>query len=114
MTDYDSMGVHDLIAEIIELEYLASAHIESYGYMELDSIESALRRAVIREAQVGEISIEQHEGYMSPDPMFTVGSKSKLVAGEYWLVPKAATTDSLENSRHSGKRERRASERKRP
>jgi len=49
----------------------------------------ALRKAVIREASVGEIVIEQHEGYMSPDPMFTVGAKSKLQAGEYWLVKKA-------------------------
>lgn len=51
-------------------------------------IEAKIRAAVIEEATVGEIVIEQHEGYMSPDPMFTVGAKSKLQAGEYWLVKK--------------------------
>lgn len=51
-------------------------------------IESAIRRAVIREESVGEIIIEQHEGYMSPDPMFTVGSDSKLKAGTFYIVPK--------------------------
>jgi len=75
MTDYGKMSVHDLLGEARNYEFMWS-------------VESALRRAVIREAQVGEISIEQHEGYMSPDPMFTVGSKSKLKAGEFYLVPK--------------------------
>jgi hypothetical protein len=85
---YDSMSVHDLIGEIIELEARHHSHWEDYGENELDRLESALRRAVIGEASVGEIVIEQHEGYMSPDPLFTVGTKSKLKAGTFYIVPK--------------------------
>lgn len=51
-------------------------------------IEAKIREAVIEEEAVGNIVIEQHEGYMSPDPMFTVVAKSKLQAGEYYLVHK--------------------------
>jgi hypothetical protein len=81
MPDYDTMSVHELVMEI----YYAGAEIKSDVRQ---MCEDALRRAVIREATVGEITIEQHEGYMSPDPMFTVGAKSKLQAGEFWLVKK--------------------------
>jgi hypothetical protein len=87
--NYDSMSVHGLLGKYVEWgkesEY---EDIENVQQGELALIESALRSAVIREASVGEISIEQHEGYMSPDPMFTVGTKSKLKAGEFYIVPK--------------------------
>jgi len=49
---------------------------------------AALRKAVIREVSVGEIVIEQHEGYLSPEPLFSVGSDSKLKAGTFYIVPK--------------------------
>jgi hypothetical protein len=64
--NYDTMTVHEIV----------------------NIIESALRRAVIREASVGEIVIEQHEGYLSPDPLFSVGTESKLTAGTFHIIPK--------------------------
>jgi len=74
--NYDEMSVHDPLCE--------ASDPDAY----LDEIEVAIRKAVIREASVGEIVIEQHEGYMSPDPMFTVGAESKLKAGTFYIVPK--------------------------
>lgn len=88
--NYDSMSVHELVGNAIEIgiDYGISAWTDTDAKELADALESALRRAVIRESSVGEISIEQHEGYMSPDPMFTVGAKSTLKAGEFYLVPK--------------------------
>jgi hypothetical protein len=90
MTDYSTMSVHDLVCEALALqerERLMGDREPFTDWMQQE-IEDALRKAVIRESSVGEISIEQHEGYMSPDPLFTVGAKSTLKAGEFYIVPK--------------------------
>ena len=81
MSEYDSMSFKELVQETIN-------HSCNDLLLPPDDWLDMMRRAVIRESSVGEISIEQHEGYMSPDPMFTVGAKSTLKAGEFYLVPK--------------------------
>ena len=81
MSKYDSMSFKELVQETIN-------HSCNDLLLPPDDWLDMMRRAVIRESSVGEISIEQHEGYMSPDPMFTVGAKSTLEAGEFYLVPK--------------------------
>jgi hypothetical protein len=85
--DCSKKSAHELLVMAQDLLYLGvQGHYRSSVL--LPELESALRKAVIREASVGEIIIEQHEGYMSPDPMFTVGTKSKLKAGTFYIVPK--------------------------
>jgi len=65
------------------------AHLGNYDAEKAQAtIWELLCQAIIKEASVGEIIIEQHEGYMSPDPLFTVGSDSKLKAGTFYIVPK--------------------------
>lgn len=89
--NYDTMSVDDLVCEALALqerEQLMGEDRARFTPAMLAEIESALRKAVIREASVGEIIIEQHEGYLSPEPMFTVGSNSKLKAGAFYIVPK--------------------------
>ena len=89
--NYDAMSVDDLLCEALALqerEQLMGEGRAPFTPAMLAEIKSALRKAVIREASVGEIIIEQHEGYLSPEPMFTVGSDSKLKAGTFYIVPK--------------------------
>jgi hypothetical protein len=81
--NYGMMNVHDLLEQ-----YHVACSREIVDDGELSALESAIKRVVIRRASVGEIIIEQHEGYMSPDPLFTVGSDSKLKAGTFYIVPK--------------------------
>jgi hypothetical protein len=65
------------------------AHLGNYDTEKAQAtIWELLCKAIIHEASVGEIVIEQHEGYLSPEPMFTVGTKSTLKAGTFYIVPK--------------------------
>lgn len=82
MSKYDSMSFKELVQETIN-------HSCHDLLMPPDDWLDMMRKAVIREASVGEIVIEQHEGYLSPEPIFTVGTKSKLKAGTFYIVPKA-------------------------
>ena len=79
--NYDTMSFRELVQETIN-------HSCHDLLMPPDDWLDMMRRAVIREASVGEIVIEQHEGYLSPEPIFTVGTKSKLKAGTFYIVPK--------------------------
>lgn len=95
MTDYDTMSAEDILRRLwIFLQTRTTfgtpdCPIVLTGAVDYErDLVAALRRAVIREASVGEITIEQHEGYTSVVPLFTVGTTSKLKAGEFWLVAK--------------------------
>jgi hypothetical protein len=83
---YDTMSVHEIV-NILEHEAVNGTG-EKDAWAHRTQLILALRRAVIREASVGEIVIEQHEGYMSPDPLFSVGTESKLTAGTFHIIPK--------------------------
>jgi hypothetical protein len=84
--NYDTMSARELLSEYI---WQAGHVIGASERMPI--IWDAFRKAVIRESSVGEIIIEQHEGYMSPEPMFTIlttGFGSTLKAGTFYIVPK--------------------------
>jgi hypothetical protein len=81
---YDTMSVD----EWLHTFYLACSGGYTSVNLTVAEITRELRRAVIREASVGEIVIEQHEGYLSPDPLFSVGTESKLTAGTFHIIPK--------------------------
>jgi hypothetical protein len=83
---YDTMTVHEIV-NILEHEAVNGTG-EKDAWAHRTQLILALRRAVIREASVGEIVIEQHEGYLSPDPLFSVGTESKLTAGTFHIIPK--------------------------
>jgi hypothetical protein len=89
--NYDSMSVEDLLWEYSKWGEDTTESDYEAADKKGEAIVSALRKAFIREESVGEIFIEQHEGYMSPDQLFTVGTKSKLKAGEFYIVPKEKT-----------------------
>jgi hypothetical protein len=81
--NYDTMSVD----EWLHAFYLVCSGGYTSVNLTVADITRELRKAVIREVQVGEIVIEQHEGYLSPDPLFSVGTQSKLVAGTFYIVP---------------------------
>jgi len=99
---YDSMGVHDLVEEIAkdatgEAVSLMSARIDfQTHYVEL---ESALRKAVIREATltIAVVKTQEYEDEItapkgSPDRIVTmsqnVGLRGYVPDGEYYLIPR--------------------------
>ena len=87
MSDYDKMSVADLVRR---------TSISS-GF-QLPALESALRRAVIKEATVGEVKVEFSEHYdeiarpEDPERIVTMTeqiiSKAWVPEGEYLLVKK--------------------------
>lgn len=88
MTDYDSMSVGDLILELVN-EVVGMGATTRMKSAHFPTPESALRKAVIREASVGTITVELHEGYMGGPKMAYSGSNlDGIPAGQYDLIPK--------------------------
>lgn len=83
MRDYDSMSVHDLIAEIIELECRANTHMEFYGDKELAPIESALRKGAVRESSIGTIEVKIRE---SGDELSRPGDPDRIVTASEQFI----------------------------
>ena len=75
MTDYDSMSVHDLLGVAVCTPFLSDEDIVA--------LESALRKAVIREASVGVITFDS----AIPEPIYEM---SLDLDGDYDLIPKEA------------------------
>lgn len=79
MTDYDSMSVHDLLAQYV--------HNENIRWEDGGALESALRRKVIEESSVGTLTC--HAGMLGqtygdkPITQFNEGDRYALV-----LLPK--------------------------
>ena len=71
--NYEEMSVHDLLCE--------ASDPDAY----LDEIESALRKAVIRDASVGTLVHACDFPDMSVTYMKDDGD---LLVGDYWLIPK--------------------------
>ena len=92
MSEYDSMNVHELVSRLIcgEGWFFKEDHIPL--------IESALRRAFLREATVGEVKVVTTEHFdeiarpEDPERIVTMSeqiiSKAWVPEGEYLLVKK--------------------------
>jgi hypothetical protein len=90
MTDYDSMSVEDLILELVN-DVVAMGATTRMKSAHFPTIESALRRAVIREASVGEatMKITEYEDEItapvgSPDRIVTC---SEQLICPHWVPP---------------------------
>lgn len=81
MTDYDSMSVHELVLEAAKDGMQGFLHDANPELCELPEIESALRKAVIREASVGVITFDS----AIPEPIYEM---SLDLDGDYDLIPK--------------------------
>lgn len=80
--DYDTMSAHDLVME--------AARIGRDGFP-LPCIESALRKAVIREASVGTVSIKEKdpvEGLPLIDDLMMTRCEDPFAWVDYDLIPK--------------------------
>ena len=96
MSDYDSMSVHDLVVAIAnEGEFTG---LTAKAHDDLTPLEAALRRAVLREATVGEVKVVTTEHFdeiarpEDPERIVTMSesivSKAWVPEGEYLLVKK--------------------------
>jgi hypothetical protein len=92
MTNYDTMTVHDLVLEAAKDGMQGFLHDASPELCELPEIESALRRAVIREASVGMCNFylaEDESGCLVPMYYtFDTAGKNFEADGVYYLIPK--------------------------
>lgn len=84
MTDYDSMSVHELVLEAAKDGMQGFLHDANPELCELPEIESALRKAVIREASVGVITFDS----AIPEPIYEM---SLDLDGDYDLIPHKET-----------------------
>lgn len=102
MTDYDSMSVHELVLEAAKDGMQGFLHDANPELCELPEIESALRKAVIREATltIAVVKTQEYEDEItapkgSPDRIVTmsqnVGLRGYVPDGEYYLIKKEAT-----------------------
>lgn len=82
MINYDSLSVHELILAVLALQEPVDKDVPDKG-ISLGTFESILRRAVIREAQKGEVlfTVDEH------GTPIAVGA-TEIKAGEFYLVPK--------------------------
>ena len=96
MSEYDSMSVHDLVIAIAnEGEFTG---LTAKAPHDLTHLESALRKAVIREASVGEVEVKVRESGdelsrpNDPDRIVTVSEQficqTWIPEGKYALVKK--------------------------
>lgn len=94
MSDYDKMSVHDLVEVLLDYVNSGAGWYTNGG--ETPAIESALRRAVLREAAVGEVKVVTTEHFdeiarpEDPERIVTMSeqivSKAWVPEGKYWLV----------------------------
>jgi len=85
LNNYDSMSVHDLLCEALECQEREQLMGEREPFTDatLIEIESAIRKAVIREASVGVVSI-----YMTPDCARHIKLPNGIKPGSYVVIPK--------------------------
>ena len=84
--NYDSMSVHDLVVAIAnEGEFTG---LTAKAHDDLTPLESALRKAVIREASVAECNLDVAQGYPYVCVHGSIDTFHSLKNGEYHLVPK--------------------------
>jgi hypothetical protein len=98
MTNYDTMTVHDLVLEAAKDGMQGFLHDASPELCELPEIESALRRAVIRESTISTVTVTTTEHYdelcrpTDPDRICTMSStytySQWVPEGEYSLCKK--------------------------
>ena len=83
--NYDSFSVHDLVCEALALQERAQlmGDREPFTDAMLAEIESVLRRAVIREASVKEVSVE-----IGDHKELVLVSLNYIPQGTYYLVKK--------------------------
>jgi hypothetical protein len=99
--NYDTMSVQGLLDRYVRVTNtdVTSSHYEGQKPAELERTVSALRKAVIREASVGEVTVKVTESedeltapVGSPDRIVTcseqIVSQAWVPEGKYNLVPK--------------------------
>jgi len=85
MIDYDSMNVHELVERLRTLTP-GYVHHENTMCDDVSAIESALRRAIIREASVGEITVKIRE---SGDDLSRPGDPNRIVTASEQFICEA-------------------------
>lgn len=87
--NYDTMSVHELVSALVYEPDNLNVHVDAMHnyHKDHDIIESALRRAVVREASVGVGTVERAGEAPLPDaPQMFVPWETK--DGDYDLIPK--------------------------
>ena len=96
--NYDTMSVHELVSALVYEPDNLNVHVDAmYNYhKDHDIIESALRRAVVREASVGKVSIKQQscglDGLPLIDNLVLTRRGDPFAWTTYDLIPHKETT----------------------
>ena len=88
MIDYSKMSVHDLVREYALAYDNGGTSCGPKWKDHLVALESALRKAVIREVSVAECNLDVAQGYPYVCVRGSIDTFHSLKNGEYHLVPK--------------------------